>query len=276
MLPASQSPSRWCTPAALLVALLASATMLTTVSARVSAQTPPSIETRIVVRALANDAKLIGDGVGGARVRIRHGESGALLAEGVTRGGTGDTGLIMGPRERAATVFDTPGAAAFATSLAIREPTPIEVEVEAPLGTPHALQRASTSLVLLPGVHLKGEGLVVPLHGFTLRLVEPLAELAVGTEVTLELHAEMLCGCPLTPGGLWDSDSIEFDVALVADDGRRGATGSLTFAGEPSRFTLSLTVPEQLPGQNWNLRVTAADAGRLNTGVAVYPVTLVR
>ena len=87
------------------------------------------LDTRIVVRALANNAKLIGDRAGGARVTIRHADTGAFLAGGLITGDTGDTQLIMSPRERGGVAFDTEGAAAFATSLPIEAPTPIEIVV---------------------------------------------------------------------------------------------------------------------------------------------------
>ena len=73
---------------------------------------PPSLaeETRVTVHVLSHDAKMIGSSMGGARVTLRDADSGELLAEGVTRGSTGDTGkLVMEPRRRGAPV-STPAA----------------------------------------------------------------------------------------------------------------------------------------------------------------------
>lgn len=240
------------------------------------AAAPRAIETRIVVRALANDAKLIGTGVGGAYVTIRHADTGATLLEGHIQGGTGDTDLIMGPRVRGESVFDIEGAAAFRSSLPLVGPTPIEIEVEAPLGTPHALQRASTTLLMLPGVHLDGEGVVIALHGLTLRVIGPLIELPVGASTEVAVRMEMLCGCPITPGGLWDANRFAIEGVLIDDDGMIGATGVVRWTDQPSRFGVRFEVPADLEGDRWNLRITAADAERVNTGMVTMPVTIRR
>ncbi|MGD2218492.1 MAG: hypothetical protein PVJ64_17170, partial [Gemmatimonadales bacterium] len=87
--------------------------------ANAEAQTP----TRIMIRVVAHDAKIIGSGVGGARVTVVDAETGAFLAEGVQQGGTGDTELIMStPHARDMTVYDTEGAAGFLAELEIAEP----------------------------------------------------------------------------------------------------------------------------------------------------------
>lgn len=240
------------------------------------AGSPGAVETRIVVRALANDAKLIGIGVGGAYVTIRHADTGAILLEGHIQGSTGDTDLIMGPRVRGEPVFDTEGAAAFRSSLPLVGPTPIEIEVEAPLGTPHALQRASTTLLMLPGVHLDGEGVVITLHGLTLRIIGPLIELPVAASTEVAVHMEMLCGCPITPGGRWDANRFAIEGVLIDDEGMIGATGVVEWSDQPSQFQVRFDVPADLEGDRWNLRITAADAERLNTGMVTRPVSIRR
>jgi hypothetical protein len=44
------------------------------------------VPTKVLVRAVSRDAKIIGDGVGGARITIRHATSGEVLAQGIQRG----------------------------------------------------------------------------------------------------------------------------------------------------------------------------------------------
>ena len=51
--------------------------------------------TRIVVRAKSKDAKFIGTSMGGAHVVIKDSETGEVLAEGLTSGGTGNSKKIM-------------------------------------------------------------------------------------------------------------------------------------------------------------------------------------
>jgi hypothetical protein len=50
-----------------------------------------ALPTTVVVRAIAQDAKIIGSGVGGARITIRDARSGEVLASGVQEGGTGSS-----------------------------------------------------------------------------------------------------------------------------------------------------------------------------------------
>lgn len=238
----------------------------------VAAQTP----TRVVVRAVANDAKLIGSGVGGARIVIRDAASGAVLAEGVQEGSTGDTEAIMSPDGRAP-VFDTPGAAAFEATIPLQEPTLVQVEAEGPLHTPDHLRRASKTLLLVPGQHLTGEGVIVVLNGFTVEILEPAAgaEIDVGRgdgAVPVRARVTMLCGCPTEPGGLWDADRIEVVARLVMND-EVVTWNILRFAGETSTYAGSLDAPA--PGA-YRLEVVAIDVDRANTGIAFRPVTVSR
>ena len=57
--------------------------------------------TKVLVRVVSKDAKVIGSGVGGASVRIVNARTGETLAQGKQEGGTGDTDRIMEqPRRR--------------------------------------------------------------------------------------------------------------------------------------------------------------------------------
>ncbi|MFQ5696157.1 MAG: hypothetical protein ACE5HB_09225, partial [Terriglobia bacterium] len=134
------------------------------------------VPTQVRVRAIARDAKLIGSGVGGARITVREAATGRVLVQGRQEGGTGDTRLIMGPRPRGAAVFDTPGAAGFLAPIVLERPTVVEITAEGPLGTPQSTQRASKTLLVVPGRHILGEGVLLEIHGFTLALLAPAAD----------------------------------------------------------------------------------------------------
>ena len=227
-----------------------------------------AVPTRLVVRVVANDAKLIGSGVGGAHVVVRHARTGEVLAEGRQEGGTGDTGAIMGDRARGATVFDTDGAAAFRAEIPLTEPTPVRIEARAPLDTPHAAQEGSLSLLLLPGEHLDGEGVILNLNGFTVEILEPGEEpfeVEAGGEQTVRARVTLLCGCPTEPGGMWDADRMDI-VAHWVRDGAVVASMEMAYAGTRSEYTATLPVPEATGPLT--LRVTAVDGGRANTGMA--------
>ena len=133
-----------------------------------------AIPTKVMVRAVSRDAKVIQDPVGGARITIREVATGTVLAQGVQQGRSGNTELIMvKPRARGATVYDTPGTAGFLATLQLARPTVVEITAEGPLGNPQATQRASKTLLLVPGQHVLGEGVLLEIHGFIVDLLAP-------------------------------------------------------------------------------------------------------
>jgi hypothetical protein len=226
--------------------------------------------TRITVRAVSHDAKVIGSGVGGARITITDAVSGRVLAEGVQEGSTGSTRLlVVEPRERGTPVYGAAGAAGYTAGIRLSEPTRVRVTAEGPLGTPHAVQSASKTLLLVPGVDLVGDGIIIELNGFTVRLEEPApghrGELVVepGAPLPVRAHVTMLCGCPLEPGGLWDADRVRV-IARLVRDGRILVERELDYAGSPSTFETTLTPPS--PGSAV-LRILALDPERGNTGM---------
>lgn len=152
------------------------------------------VPTKVMVRAFARDAKVIHDGVGGARITIRDLATGNILAEGVQEGKSGSTELIMlRPRERGGTVFDTPDTAGFLATLRLERPTVVEVTAEGPLGFPPATQRASKTLLLVPGQHVLGEGILLEIHGFIVELLAPTAAtpLRVGQPLSVRARVTM-------------------------------------------------------------------------------------
>ncbi len=130
--------------------------------------------TKLVVRVISCDAKVIGTLVGGCRVTVKNLETGEVLARGVQLGGSGDTQAIMkDPHPRYGSVYGTGSSACFETELELAEPTLVEVLAEGPLAYPEALQTASKTTWLIPGLHLDGEGLRLTLHGFMVDILEP-------------------------------------------------------------------------------------------------------
>lgn len=222
--------------------------------------------TTVVVRAIAQDAKIVGSGVGGARITIRDTRTGAVLATGLQEGGTGDTQAIMGDRPREGGVFDTEGAGHFEATIDLTEPTHVLIEAVGPLGTPHASQSATASLLLVPGRHLTGDGVVLTLHGFTVELLETPVELASGSRLDLRARITMLCGCPTEPGGLWDSSGYDLAVDLL-HEGAAVASGTLSWAGETSLYDGALDVPDDATPGEYVLRVVAVDPSTTNAGM---------
>lgn len=233
---------------------------------RASAQEEPAAEpTTVVVRAVAHDAKVIGSNVGGARITIRDAESGEVLARGLQEGGTGSTErIVRRPHRRGAEVYAAGDAAAYEATLSLRRPTRVEVVAEGPLGTSHATQRASRTMLLVPGGDVTGEGVILELHGFTVELGRPDADRSPAAREVIPIRATvtMLCGCPLEPGGLWDADRVEVTARLTRE-GRLVREATLDYAGRTSTFEGRIRAPE--PG-TYRLTVVAADAERANFG----------
>lgn len=229
------------------------------------------IPTKLLVRVLAHDAKIIGSGVGGAKITVRDARTGAVLATGVQEGGTGNTDVIMRtPWTRGAPLFDVEGTGSWSTTLDLAEPTLVDVVAEGPMGFEETAQRGSKTLLMVPGRDVVGEGLVVELNGFTVVIEAPEAGAAAGRTLDVRAKVTMLCGCPTEPGGLWDSDRFEV-LARLMRDGAVVAEAELSFAGETSFYSGGLTPPG--PGQ-YELQVLALDPARANNGMARRMVTV--
>jgi hypothetical protein len=153
------------------------------------------VPTKVIVRVVSKDAKVIGSGVGGAFVRIKNVETGEILAEGKQLGGTGDTDRIMvQPRRRGDVVYGTSDAAFFQADLLLDKPTQVEIYTEAPLGFPHNIQKGSKTLTLIPGKHILGEGVLIELNGLIVDILNPSPKesLKKGEEVAVRVEIRML------------------------------------------------------------------------------------
>jgi hypothetical protein len=153
------------------------------------------ITTRVIVHVTANDAKVIGSGVGGAFVRIKNLETGEVLVQGKQLGGTGETDRIMArPHRRGEMLYGTPDAAFFQAEIPLEKPTPVEIYAEAPLGYPHAIQKGSKTLTLIPGKHILGDGVIIELNGLIVNTIGPFPQdsLKRGEEVVVRVEVKML------------------------------------------------------------------------------------
>jgi hypothetical protein len=161
---------------------------------------PPSfsaekIPTKVIVRVVSKDAKVIGSGVGGAFVRIKNLETGEILTQGKQEGGTGDTERIMAqPHRRGEAVYGTSDAAFFQAEIPIDRPTQVEIYTEAPMAYPHAIQKGSKTLTLIPGKNILGEGVIIELNGLIVNVLSPASHkvLKMGEEAVVRAEVKML------------------------------------------------------------------------------------
>ncbi len=233
-------------------------------SAWVAAQSQTA-PTRVTVRVVSHDAKIIGDGVGGVRVVITRAADGHILADGMQTGSTGDTNAIMvQPRERGQKTFNTPGAAAFHAELALIEPTLVDITAYGPLGDPGHLVQTGRRMLLVPGFHVEGEGIILEMNGFTVRVLSPRAEKVerAHSDITVTTSVTMLCGCPTEPDGLWDNNRYTIMGKLYRDDELLGET-TLAYAGQSNMYS---GVFRGVAEGRYRVEVIAADAEKGNFG----------
>lgn len=151
-----------------------------------------AVETIITVRAISRDAKVMGTKVGGARITVRDAKSGKLLVKGVQMGGTGDTKKIMvEPHPRNGEVYSAAEAGAFEARLDIDEPTWVEITAEGPLAYKQSTAKASKTLLVMPGRHVYGEGVLLEIHGFNVELLSPAADAKAGEPITVRTKLTM-------------------------------------------------------------------------------------
>lgn len=223
--------------------------------------------TDIVVRVISRDAKFIGTSMGGAHISIRDADTGELLAEGVTVGGTGDTeGLMKRDRKRGVALAKG-DAAKFSTTLDLDEARLIEVTASGPLAQRQSANRVSAVQWVVPGKHLTGgDGWLLEMPGFVVDILAPPTHLklkGVPRQVALAANVTMMCGCPIEPGGIWDAGRYEV-AALIKRNGVSAGQVSMKYAGATSQFAGTLTVDE--PG-TYEAVVYAYDPSNGNTGL---------
>ena len=150
--------------------------------------------TRVTVRVLSRDAKFVGTTMGGAHVLIRDAQTSAVLAEGLTRGGTGDTERIMQRERKRGVPLSTEDAARFDATLELAEPRLLEVVAYGPVAQRQAAVRVTSSQWVVPGKHLTGgDGWVLELPGLAVDVLGPPAHTALaGVPRDVELRANVV------------------------------------------------------------------------------------
>jgi hypothetical protein len=231
-------------------------------------------ETKIMIRAVARDAKVIGQHVGGAKITVRDTSTGEILAQGMQAAGTGDTNLIMKtPHTRGMTVYNTPDSSGFLAVLHLEKPTVVEITAEGPLGNAQATQRATKTMLLVPGEDVLGDGILLEIHGFIVTALAPLPDAKVKTGSPFEVRATitMACGCPTEPGGLWDANKIHV-VARLLRNGKIESETPMTYAGVQNTFHADVSPTASGPIE---LQVLAMDPDGANFGMTREAVALV-
>jgi hypothetical protein len=222
--------------------------------------------TRLIVRAKSKDAKFIGSSIGGAYVVIRQADTGKILAEGPIEGSTGNTPRIMEQARERYTQLSDAETAGFTTSLQLEKPLFVTVELLAPHNQPGARVQAQTQLWLIPGKHIEGDGLVLEVPGFIVNVLSPQTHetLTAGKALLVKANVVMMCGCPISPGGMWDAGGYQVE-ALLYQGGKLLRKAPMQVKDKNNTFEASIAAG--MASGLYELIITAYDPKTGNTGV---------
>ncbi len=224
-------------------------------------------ETHIDVRVLSKGAKFIGTSMAGVAITISDVMNDTILAQGITEGNTGDTVKLMTTALTRNTPLSTPDSAVFTTTLDLQVPTLLEFKAFGPLSDRDSANHISVTQWAIPGKHLnEGDGMILHLPGFVVNISKSLPSLISkhdSRKITVHASVRMMCGCPITPGGLWDANQYEIAWMLYKNN-KEVASGPLTYAGSASIFIGTITIPDS---ENYEIIVYAYDPNNGNTGI---------
>jgi hypothetical protein len=223
--------------------------------------------TEIIVRVMAKDAKFVGSETGGVQITLRDADTGEVLAQGLTAGTTGNTPKIMTDGRARRDVLSDGMAAKFSATLDLQRPRRITVTAAGPTNPSGSATSASSTQWVIPGKSVNGgDGWVLELPGFAIALVDalpPNVKLSGATKISLKAKVTMQCGCPITPGGMWDANKFQI-AAMLERGGKIYPSVALVYAGQPSTFSGDIVISE--PG-DYVLDLYAYDPSNGNTGV---------
>jgi len=151
--------------------------------------------------------------------------------------------------------------------LDVVEPTLVTIEAWAPYSHWQSLAKVSTQRWLIPGRDIGGDGVILEIPGFAVDVMHPQSseriQLANTRSVSIKANVVMMCGCPITPGGMWDANRYEVK-GLIKHNGLNMATIPLSYANKVSAFQGHLNL--QKSGV-YEIQVFAYDPQTGNTGV---------
>ncbi|HNI68724.1 MAG TPA: hypothetical protein PKV55_11835, partial [Nitrospira sp.] len=225
------------------------------------------LPTTVLVRVVAHRSLVLGHEVGGARVTMTDVATGRLLASGSQQGEPGDqTQIMRTPHLMDEPLYSSRPAAAFSATLELTRPTLVEITAEGPLAYPHALQRASTTVLLIPGHDLTNDGIVLHLYGYLVQVEHPKPgePLIAKEDVMLRASVRTLSGALVRPHSDWDSRKMHIYAELLVGD-RIVERLQMFYSGEKSRFEAPFFVPISKDAPDGiTLRVIAADVATGN------------
>ncbi len=221
-------------------------------------------ETSVMIRVQSKDAKFIGSSIGGAQIIVRDSNTGEILAKGITKGSTGDTKLIMNEPVTRGKKLSDDETAGFIAELDITEPVFVTIEAIGPINKRQAMVKSTTQQWLIPGKNISGDGIVLEIPGFVVDILSPQTHERIepDNDISITANVVMMCGCPVTEGGIWDANQYDVQAIVTGEGGERN-TLKLKIQEKPSTFSGNL----RLSKGNYEITVYAFDPETGNTGV---------
>jgi hypothetical protein len=228
-----------------------------------------AVPTEIVVKVKGKGSKFVGTFVGGARITIKDSKTGKILAEGITKGSTGKTDLIMStPRREGEPISDTT-AAKFSATVDIEKPTHVEIKALGPLAYPDSAHSVSITQWVLPGKDItEADGILLELPGFIVDIIDIPQNIHISdtthyAEIPVQVRVSMICGGPLIPDGMWDSNKITMR-AQIRERGTIVTEVPLSYGGKPSLFAALLKIDK---AGTYKVTVYAFEPRNGNSGI---------
>lgn len=209
------------------------------------------MKTNITIRVIAKGGKFLGADIGGAYVTIQNAQTGEILAQGRTSGGSGVVNLMEISINRTE-FYPNTQASAFNTTLSLTEPCFIKVTATGPNGGLQSANTVTATQWIIPGKDLTGgNGLLLELPGLLVQVQSPPTHQNFGSvaeaKVDFQANVTMMCGCPIAPNTAWIPELFEVGAMIYQLDTPKGnvylETVKMTFSGETSQFTGSWTTP---------------------------------
>ncbi len=197
-----------------------------------------AIETNVMVRAKAVDAKFIGTSVGGIKVIVEDAETGEILDQGWINGGTGSTKAIIKEPITRGQVLSDDKTAGFLAKIDINSPRLLRFKLIGPYGYRQALQEATVTSWVIPGKDILGDGITLNMPGF---IVDAWTRVLEGGKLEVYTKASLLCGCPIYPDGPWDPKNYEATAILMQNEVKVGEL-KLDFTGPVGLFSGKTTL----------------------------------
>ena len=242
--------------------------------------------TSILIRVQARGGKFLGPDIGYSFVTVRDVATGALLAQSVAAGDSGQLGTTFSSSASTNVVVSgstvnwlspTSGSpsptAGFLATFDLEQPAMIEITAAGMTNGVPNQSTTSARMWIEPGAQLTQEpGVILEMAGLNVEILEPnpAQPPAAGQPVNVTAWVTMMCGCKIADDLPWPTDEFTITASLLDGSGTSVASTPLAIEIDTngdqvaSVFTGSLAAPSA--SGYYQLVVTAVQPSLSNNG----------